>query len=38
MLANMFKFILFDVLFSLAGAVACAIGAFVGNWLKGKFV
>ncbi len=35
---SIIKFILFDVFFSLAGAVACSIGAFVGNWLKGKIV
>ncbi|WP_096350783.1 hypothetical protein [Mucilaginibacter gotjawali] len=32
----MAKFILFDALFSLVGAFAGAIGAFIGNWLKGK--
>ena len=35
---SMVKFILFDMLFSLVGAVACSIGAFIANWLKGKFV
>ena len=36
--ASMIKFVLFDVLFSLVGALACLIGAFVGNWIKGKVV
>jgi len=35
---SMIKFILFDMLFSLVGSLACAVGAFVGNWIKGKFV
>jgi len=34
--ASMIKFILFDMLFSLVGSIACAVGAFVMNWLKGK--
>jgi hypothetical protein len=32
----MLHFILFDMVFSLVGAIACAVGAFVGNWVKGK--
>jgi len=35
---SMVKFIAVDVLFSLVGSIACAIGAIVGNWIKGKFV
>jgi hypothetical protein len=33
---SMIKFILFDIFFSLVGSLACAFGAFVMNWLKGK--
>jgi hypothetical protein len=33
----MTKFVLFDAAFSLVGALAGAIGAFIGNWLRGKF-
>jgi len=32
----MIKFILFDILFSFVGSLGCAVGAFVGNWIKGK--
>jgi hypothetical protein len=33
----MVHFIIFNMLFSLVGSLACAIGAFFGNWIKGKF-
>lgn len=33
----MIKFILFDILFSLVGAGAGIIGAFIGFWFKQKF-
>ncbi|MDR3695834.1 DUF5518 domain-containing protein [Mucilaginibacter sp.] len=34
---SIIKFIAFNVLFSLVGAIAGVIGAFIGNWLKRKF-
>jgi uncharacterized membrane protein (UPF0136 family) len=34
--ASILTFILFTLLFSLVGSVACAAGAFVGNLFKGK--
>ncbi len=37
-MGSMIKFILFDMLFSLVGSLGCAVGAFVMNWIKGKFV
>jgi len=33
---SIIKFIAFNVLFSLVGAIAGIIGAFMGNWLKRK--
>ena len=35
-LSSTFHFVLFDLLFSLVGAVAGVAGAVIGNWLKGK--
>jgi len=35
---SIMKFIAFNILFSLVGAIAGMIGAFIGNWLKGKIV
>ena len=31
---SMIKFLLFDVVFSLVGSIACVIGAFIGNWME----
>jgi len=36
--ASIVKFIAFNLLFSLAGAIAGVIGAFMGDWLKEKIV
>lgn len=35
---SMLKFIAFNLVFSLVGSIACAVGAFVGNWIKRKIV
>ncbi|WP_295672339.1 DUF5518 domain-containing protein [uncultured Mucilaginibacter sp.] len=35
---SIIKFIAFNLLFSMGGAIAGVIGAFIGNWLKRKIV
>jgi hypothetical protein len=35
-MASFFKFILFDVIFSLVGAICAVVGAYLGNLLKKK--
>jgi hypothetical protein len=35
--SSFIKFILFDLFFSLVGALAGIIGSFIGNWVKRRF-